>query len=45
MGPNLTYKLLPSNGNHKKTKRKPRKWGEIVASDATDKTLISKIYK
>ena len=54
MGPNQTYKLLDSNGNHKiklkkqtqKTlKRQPMKWEKIFANHATDKGLISKIYK
>ena len=29
----------------KKTKRQPRKWENIFADDATDKRLVSKIYK
>ena len=29
----------------KKKKRQPMEWGEIVSNDATDKGLISKIYK
>ena len=54
MGPNQTYKLLDSNGNHKiklkkqtqKTlKRQPMKREKIFANHATDKGLISKIYK
>ena len=51
MGPNQTYKLLHNRGNHKtKTnKKKPEKttseWEKIVANNATDKSLISKIYK
>ena len=53
MGPNQTYKLLNSKGNHKtnkqkqtkNTKRQHREWEKIVAYDATDRGLISKIYK
>ena len=44
MGPNQTYKLLHSKRNHK-TKRQSRDWEKIFANDATDKGLISKIYK
>ena len=28
-----------------KVKRQPSEWGKIVANEATDKQLISKIYK
>ena len=51
MGPNQTNKLLDSKGNHKKkpphihTKRQPTEWEKIVSNNATDKGLISKIYK
>ena len=45
MGPNQTDKLLHSKGNHKKTKRQPKEWEKIVSNDATDKGLMSKIYK
>ena len=38
MGPNQTEKLLPSKGNQKE-------WEKIVSNDATDKGLISRIYK
>ena len=44
MGPNQTYKLLHSKGNHK-TIRQPTEWEKIFAREATDKGLISKIYK
>ena len=37
MGPNETYKLFHSKGNHK--------WENIFANYATDKGLISKIYQ
>ena len=40
MGPNQTYKLCYSKGNHKKIKRE-----KIVSNNATDKGLTSKIYK
>ena len=43
MRPSQTYKLLHSKGN--KTKRQPTGWEKIFANDATDKCLISKIYK
>ena len=45
MGPNQTYKLLQRKGNHKKKKRQPTEFERIIANDATDKSLISKIYK
>ena len=46
MGPNQTGKLLRSEGNHEKqTKRQLIEWEKIVSKDATDKGLISKIYK
>ena len=44
MGPNQTYKLLHSKGNHK-MKRQPTEWEKIFANDVTDNGLISKIYK
>ena len=44
MGPNQTYKLLQPKGNHKQNK-KPTDWEKIFANDATNKGLISKIYK
>ena len=30
MGPNQTYKLLHSKGNHKKKKRQPTEWEKIT---------------
>ena len=45
MGPNQTYKLLHSKGNHKQTKRQPTDREKIFANDANDKGLISKIYR
>ena len=37
-------KLLNNKGKHK-TKREPSEWKKIFANEATDKGLISKIYK
>ena len=53
MEPNQTDKLLHSKGNHKKTKTKtkkqktgqPTECEKIISNNATDKGLISKIYK
>ena len=46
MEPNQTDKLLHSKLNHKKTtKIQCMEWENIVSNDATDKGLISKIYK
>ena len=44
MGPNQTEQLLHSKGNHK-TKRQLTEWEKLFANEATDKGLISKIYK
>ena len=38
-------KLLHSKGNHKQYERQPSEWGNIFAIQATDKGLISQIYK
>ena len=32
-------------GTKNKVKRQPSEWEEIIANEATDKELISKIYK
>ena len=47
MGSNQIYKLLHGQGNHKKKemKKQPTEWEKIVADNATDMSLISKIYK
>ena len=45
MGPNQTYKPLHSKGNHNQNKKQTTEWEKIFANDATDKGLISKIYK
>ena len=37
--------LLHSKGNHKQDERQPSEWEKIFANEATDKGLISKIYK
>ena len=42
MGPNQSDKLLHSKGNHK---RQPMEWEKTISNDATNKGLISKIYK
>ena len=44
MRPNQTHKLFHSNGINK-TKRQLTEWEKIVSNDATDKGLISRIYK
>ena len=47
IGPNQSYKFLHSKGNHLKKKKKgqPVEWEKIVSNGATDKGLISTIYK
>ena len=41
----LNSKLLHSKGNPNRIKRYLSEWEKILANDATDKGLISKIYK
>ena len=36
---------MHSKGNHKQHERQPIEWEKIFANEATDKRLISKIYK
>ena len=36
---------MHSKGNYSKVKRQPSEWEKIIANEATDKRLISKIYK
>ena len=36
---------MHSKGNHKQDERQPSDWEKIFANEATDKGLISKIYK
>ena len=45
MGPSETSKLLHSKGNHKQDEKQPSEWEKIFPNEATDKGLISKIYK
>ena len=45
MGPNQTHKSLHSKGNPKENKKTTSRMGENTINDATDKGLISKIYK
>ena len=44
MGPNQTYKLSHSKGNHNNGK-KPAEGDKIFTKDATDKGLTAKVYK
>ena len=44
MQPNQAYKILHSK-KKKKIKKKSTEWKKISTNDATDKGLISKIYK
>ena len=44
MRPNQTDKILCSKGNQKEN-RQLTEWEKIVSNDATDKGIISKIYK
>ena len=44
MGPNQTYKLLYSKGNHKQNEKTPYKM-EGKSAYMTHKGLLSKIYK
>ena len=34
-----------SKGNHKQKKRQPTEWEKLFTNDATNKILMSKIYK
>ena len=45
MEPSQIYKLFTAKEARNKTKRHPIAWEKIFANDATDKGLISKIYK
>ena len=45
MGPNQTEKPLHSKGNQKPTNKTPTEQEKIAANNATNKGLISKIYK
>ena len=37
--------LLHNKGNYKQGERQPSEWEKIIANEATDKELISKICK
>ena len=41
----ITLKGLHNEGNYKQGKRQPSEWQKIIGNEATDKELISKIYK
>ena len=45
MGPNQTLKLLHRKETINKMKRQPMDWEKIFTNDATNKGVISKIYK
>ena len=45
MGPNQTDKLLHSKGSQKEKKIQLTELEKIISNDATDKGLISRIYK
>ena len=45
MGPNQTDKLCIAKETKKKPKRQLTEWEKIVSNGATDKGLISRIYK
>ena len=41
----ITLKLFHNEGNYKQGEKTALRMGEIIANEATDKELISKIYK
>ena len=45
MGPDQTQKLLHSKGNHKLNEKTTHRTGENIVNDATNKGLISKMYR
>ena len=45
MGPNQTDKFCTAKETKNKTIRHLTEWEKIVSNDATDKVLISEIYK
>ena len=45
MGPIKLKRFCTAKDTINKTKRQPTEWEKIFANDATDKGLISKIYK
>ena len=44
-GTKLNLKHLYNEGNYKQSEKTPSEWKKIIANQATDKKLISKIYK
>ena len=45
MGPKETKSFCTTKETISKVKRQPSDWEKIIANEATDKGLISKIYK
>ena len=45
MGSNLNKSFCTTKENISKVKRQLSEWEKIIANEATDKQLISKIYK
>ena len=45
MEPNQTYQFCIAKETINKIKRQSMVWEKIIADDATDKQLISKLYK
>ena len=45
MGPHQTEKFCTAKETKKKTKRQLTEWEKTVSNEATDKGLISRIYK
>ena len=45
MGPNETKIFCTAKETINQTKRQPSEWEKVVANEATDEGLISKIYK
>ena len=45
MGPNKLKSFCTTKETISKVKRQPSEWEKIIANEATDKELISKIYK
>ena len=45
MEPNQTYKFYTAKETIKKKKKQPTDWEKIFANNATNKSLIFKIYK
>ena len=45
MGPNQTDRFFAQQRKPKKTKRQFIEWEKILSNDATDKGLISRMYR